>query len=158
VDQKVSKVAQNGRHHQTQVYYDDSPETDSSQATRSFIEQMTPKPLFIGGGCVSESHAADLSHCNQPSPTERQNAILSTQRVRCLETRNLDEADSSCMFIKLLSSEPCFVFSSGGGVRALTALRPDSVSISRYLGLMLRCQMRQVADQVDLPDRPSARQ
>ena len=115
MDQKVSKVAQNGRHHQTQVYYDDSPETDSSQATRSFIEQMTPKPLFIGGGCVSESHAADLSHCNQPSPTERQNAILSTQRVRCLETRNLDEADSSCMFIKLLSSEPCFVFSSGGG-------------------------------------------
>ncbi len=29
-------------------------------------------------------------------------------------TSNLDEADTSCMFIKLLTSEPCFDFSGEG--------------------------------------------
>ena len=70
---------------------------------------------------------------------------------------NHDEADYSAVFT-LLTSEPCFNLSGEGRTSLSTALRPDSVGISRYLGMMIRCEMRQVADQVDLPDRPSARQ
>jgi hypothetical protein len=54
------------------------------------------------------------------------------------------------------TTEPCFDFTGEGKTAPSTVLRPDAASFSRYLGRMRRCQMRQVADQVDLPDRPSA--